>query len=170
MVGDNPTSPAEPDTTGQDRPSSSPVTFIHYLVVVLLVAGGLAYWALKPVHLNPMADPRAAEAMALVQTHRAQQAPTLLQALTDRVQRIADRGQGVKLGEWTVEPEKGREDAYLVKVFVREEGTRQWFEREYVWRVDLAKRSVVPLSMPAEDLMPFGEAGPLKRGDDPPGL
>jgi hypothetical protein len=170
VVGDNPTSPAEPDSKGQDRPSSSPVTFIHYLVVVLLVAGGLAYWALKPVRLNPMADPRAAEAMALVQTHRAQQAPTLLQALTDRVQRIADRGQGVKLGEWTVEPEKGREDAYLVKVFVREEGTRQWFEREYVWRVDLAKRSVVPLSMPAEDLMPFGEAGPLKRGDDPPGL
>ncbi|MBM4122630.1 MAG: hypothetical protein FJ249_08565 [Nitrospira sp.] len=170
MAGDNPSSKTEPDFKSQDRPSSSLVTFIHYLVVALLVAGGLAYWALKPPTLNPMADPRAAEAMALVQTHRAQRAPTLLQALSDRVQRIAARGQGVKLGEWTVEPQKGREDTYLVKVFVREEGARQWFEREYVWRVDLTKRSVVPLSMPAEDLMPFGEAGPLKRGDDPAGL
>lgn len=169
MVDDSSHPSAEP--ADQNPPSSSLVKWIHYLVVGVLVAGGLAYWALKPPTLNPMADPRAAEAMALVHTHRAQNAPTLLQALTNRVQRIAARGQGVKLGEWTVEPQKGQPDTYLVKVFVREEGTRQqWFEREYVWRVDVTKRSVVPLSMPAEDLMPLGEAGPLKRGDDPPGL
>jgi hypothetical protein len=157
--------------TAENRPaSSSLVKWIHYLVVGLLLVGGLAYWALKPASLNPMADARAAEAMALVQTHRAQNAPTLLQALTDRVRRIADRGQGVRLGEWTVERRKGQEDVYLVKIFVREEGTKQWFEREYLWQVNLTKRSVVPLSMPAEDLMPLGEAGPLKRGDDPPRL
>ncbi len=169
MVDGNP--PPTAETAETSPTSSSLVKWVHYLVVGLLAVGGLAYWALKPASLNPMADARAAEAMALVHTHRAQNAPTLLQALTDRVQRIAARGQGVKLGEWTVEPQKGQKDAYLVKVFVREEGTRQqWFEREYVWRVDLVKRSVVPLSMPAEDLMPLGEAGPLKRGDNPPGL
>lgn len=142
---------------------------IHYLVVGLLVAGGVAYWALKPPVLNPMADAGAAEAMALVQTHQARNAPTLLQALTQRVQTIAARGQGVRLGEWTVEAQKGRSQGYVVKVFVREEGTiGQWFEREYVWQVDVGKKSVVPISMPAEDLMPFGEAGPLTQGDKPP--
>lgn len=169
MVDDSPPSTAEPAEVNPT--SSSLVKWIHYLAVGLLVAGGLAYWVLKPPTLNPMADPRAAEAMALVQTHRARNAPTLLQALTDRVERIVARGQGVKLGEWTVEPQKKRDNVYLVKVFVREEGTReQWFEREYVWQVDLAERSVVPMSMPAEDLMPPGKAGPLKRGDGPPGL
>ena len=110
-----------------------------------------------------MADARAAEAMALVQTHRARHAPTLRQALTERVQGIAARGQGVRLGEWTVQKQK--DEVYLVKVFVREEGSRQWFERDYEWQVDLTRRSVVPMSMPAEDLMPLGMAGPLTRGD-----
>ncbi|TAJ26408.1 MAG: hypothetical protein EPO64_06475 [Nitrospirae bacterium] len=157
----------------QTQRSSSLVKTIHYIVVGLLIAGGTAYWALKPPVLNPMADAGAAEAMALVQTHRAKNAPTLLQALTQRAQNIAARGQGVRLGEWTVESQKGRAQGYLVKVFVREEGTpqaQQWFEREYIWQVDVSKKSVVPLSMPAEDLMPPGEAGPLTRGDNPPGL
>lgn len=119
-----------------------------------------------------MADPRAAEAMALVQTHRARQAPTLRQALTDRVQGMAARGKGVRMGEWTVE--KKRDHLYVVKVFVREEGSQggglRWFERDYEWQVDLTKQSVVPMSMPAEDLMPMGMAGPLTRGGGPAGL
>lgn len=99
-----------------------------------------------------MADARAAEAMALVQTHRAHHAPTLRQAITDRVQALAKRGQGVKLGEWRVERERG--DLYLVKITLREQGTRTWFEQEYLWRVDLDTRSVVALTLPASDLMP----------------
>lgn len=145
---------------------------LHYFAVGLLIVGGLAYWAMKSPTANPMADPRAAEAMALVQTHRARQAPTLRQALTDRVQGMAARGKGVRMGEWTVE--KKRDTLYVVKVFVREEGSQggglRWFERDYEWQVDLTKQSVVPMSMPAEDLMPMGMAGPLTRGDRPAGL
>lgn len=152
--------------------SSSTVRIVHYAVVGLLIAGGLAYWAMKPPTTNPMADPRAAEAMALVQTHRAKEAPSLRQALTDRVQAMQARGKGVRMGEWTVE--KKRDDLYVVKVFVREEGSQggglRWFERDYEWQVDLAKQSVVPMSMPAEDLMPPGMAGPLRRGGGPAGL
>lgn len=152
--------------------SPSTVRIVHYAIVGLLVVGGLAYWAMKPPTANPMADPRAAEAMALVQTHRAREAPTLRQALTDRVQAMQARGKGVRMGEWTVE--KKRDDLYLVKVFVREEGSQggglRWFERDYEWQVDLAKQSVVPMSMPAEDLMPPGMAGPLLRGGGPAGL
>lgn len=129
------------------------VRTVHYLVFGLLVVGGIAYWALKPPTLSPVADPKAAEAMALVQTHRAQRAPTILQAVTDHVQAMKAKGQGVRLGAWKVTPQRG--DLYQVTIIVREEGTKQWFEREYSWRVSLAKHSVEPVSLLAEGLMPL---------------
>ena len=131
---------------------------LHYLIGTLLVVGGVAYWALKPPTLNPMADSQAAEAMALVQTHRAEHAPTLRQALTDRAQGMEKRGIGVRLGEWTVEHQQG--DLYLVKVFIREQGTKQWFEREYIWQVSLTKKTVTGITLPAIDVMPTHEKGP----------
>ena len=137
--------------TQGSAPSPSFTTVMHYAIAALLILGGLAYWYLKPPSLNPMADPRAAEAIALVQTHEAQRAPTLLQALNDRVKRIKERGRGVRLGEWRVEPLDS--DLYAVKIWIREEGTKEWFEREYVWRVDLSKRSVAALTDAAADLM-----------------
>lgn len=143
---------ADPAESSQTESSSSLVRTLHFVVIGLLLAAGVGYWALKPPSLNPMADARAAEAMALVQTHRAHQAPTLLQAVTERVRTMAARGQVVRIGEWRVEREK--EDVYVVSVTVREQGTKQWFEREYLWRTDLTKRTVVPLSRPAADLMP----------------
>jgi len=164
----NQTMQPEQNDTNRATGSYSTSTLLHYLAVGFLIIGGLAYWFMKPPTVNPLADPQAAEAMALVQTHRARHAPTLRQALTDRVQAMADRGKGVRMGEWTVQ--KQREGVYLVKVFVREEGSQQWFERDYEWQVDLAKQAVVPMSMPAEDLMPLGMAGPLLRGDMPSGL
>ena len=50
--------------------------------------------------------------------------------------------------------EREQGDVYLVKIFLREQGTKQWFEREYTWRVDLGTKSVVALTDPAADLMP----------------
>ena len=45
---------------------------IHYAVVAVLVLGMLYYFWVKPPSLNPIADRRSAEALALVQTHRDQ--------------------------------------------------------------------------------------------------
>lgn len=163
MANDNHPLTGTPESSQKAR--SSIAGTLHYAVLVLALGGGVAYWALKPPTVNPMADPRAAEAMALVQTHRAQGAPTLRHAITQRVQSIAARGQGVRLGEWTVE--RQNEDIYLVKIDMREQGTRQWFEREYIWRVDVSKRSVVPFSMLAEDLMPLSDR-PVTPGAGPP--
>lgn len=126
---------------------------IHYAVIGFLLIGGLVYWALKPPALNPMSDPMAAEAMALVQTHRADRAPTLRQAITDRVQALRAKGQGVRMGEWRVEQQE--QGVYLVRVTIREQITKGWFEREYIWRVNLPTRSVTPLTDPAADLMPL---------------
>lgn len=141
----------------QASPPRNLVKTIHYLVLALFVAGGIAYWVLRPPTLNPATDLKAAEAMALVQTHRAQRAPTILQAVTDHVQAMKARGQGVWLGTWTVTHERG--DLYQITIIVREEGTRQWFEREYIWRVNLAQHKVEPVSLLAEGLMPLQPAG-----------
>ncbi len=145
-------SPADPVPLHQLPPTPPRSRVLHYAGAGILLLGGLSYWYLQPPSVTPMADPMAAEAMTLVQTHRAQRAPTLQQAITDRVQAMAARGQGVRLGKWRVEHQQG--DFYLVRIWVREQGTRQWFEQEYIWRVNVAKRSVEPLTLPATDLMP----------------
>lgn len=157
--------PDDPVPLHQPRSTPSLSGLLHYAGAGVLLLGALCYWYLKSPSVNPMADPMAAEAMALVQTHRAQRAPTLRQAITDRVQAMAARGQGVRLGEWRVEHQQG--DIFLVRIWVREQGTRQWFEQEYIWRVDVAKRLVEPLTMPATDLMPVEVEGvPPTRSPD----
>ncbi|MGH7254534.1 MAG: hypothetical protein ACREI3_02040 [Nitrospirales bacterium] len=135
---------------------------LHYGIAGVLVIAGLAYWALKPPSLNPMADPRAANALALVQTHPAQQAPTVLQAMTDHVKRVKERGQGARLGEWQVNQEGG--EWYVVRVRLREEGTDQWFEREFVWRVNLASKTVEAVTLPATGVMPVQLEEPTPSG------
>ena len=140
-----------------ERTSFPWVKIIHYGVFGLLAVGAVAYVLFRPSFLDPMSDPEAAEAMALVQTHRAQQSPTIRQAISERVKGLSDKGRGVNLREWRV----GREPSgtYLVRVSIREEVTVEWFERNYLWRVDVAKRSVIPLTIPASTLMPSEEIG-----------
>jgi len=134
------------------------VKIIHYGVFGLLAVGAIAYVLLRPSFLDPMSNPEAAEAMALVQTHRAQQSPTIRQAISDRVKGLSDKGKGVNLREWRVEREPS--GTYLVRVSIREQTSVEWFERTYLWRVDVAKRSVIPLTIPASTLMPSEEIGP----------
>lgn len=157
---------SEPDKSDLATPSPSPSPasassfsrYVHYGVLALLLAGGGLYWALKPATLNPMADPRAAEAMALVQTHRALGATTLLQALNEHVRLVAQQDRAVRVGEWSVKHLGG--DRYLVAVTIREQSsTKQWFERDYQWQADVAKKAVLAVSMPAESLMPINESG-----------
>lgn len=131
------------------------VKIIHYVVFGLLAVGAVAYIFLRP--LDPMSNPEAAEAMALVQTHRAQQSPTIRQAISERVKGLSDKGKGVNLREWRVEREPS--GTYLVRVSIREQVSVEWFERNYLWRVDVAKRSVIPLTIPASTLMPSEQTG-----------
>ena len=133
------------------------VKIVHYVVFGLLAVGAVAYVLLRPSFLDPMSDPEAAEAMALVQTHRAQQSPTIRQAISERVKGLSDKGKGVNLREWRVEREPS--GTYLVRVSIREQVSVEWFERNYLWRVDIAKRSIIPLTIPASTLMPVGETG-----------
>lgn len=143
---------------------------LHYGVFALLVLGGLAYWLMKPASLNPMTDPEAAQALALVQTHRAAGYPSILQAFNERVRIQKNRNLGVRLGDWRVNKldgdrrTAGSGDRYEVRINLREEGTTQWFEREFIWHVDLSTKRVNAASLPADGLMPEGPDSPLFSG------
>lgn len=140
------------------------VKIVHYAVVVLLLAGaGYFIWT-KPPTVNPMLDRRAADALALVQTHRAQGYPTILQAMTDHVRSMKARGLNARLGEWRVKQVDG--DIYEVRIQLRDQGvTGQWFEREFIWHANLSLKKVNAASLPADGVTPkadepTGPAGP----------
>ncbi len=154
----------ESSSSGNSSISNNIVAILHYVVVGILLIGGFAYWYWQPSTLNPVTDPKAAEAIALVQTHQAVDAPTLLQALANRTKLVKERGKGARLGEWQVEPMQNGQ--FMVRVWLREEGTRQWFEREYVWRVRLDSRQVMPMSNFAIELMP--QRDEASQGSMPP--
>ena len=133
--------------------SFSMVKVIHYAVVAVLLLGGLYYLWMKPPSLNPMADPRAAEALALVQTHRALGYPTILQAMTEHVRSMSERNRVARLGEWRVKLVEG--DMYEVRVQLRDQGvTGQWFEREFIWHANLSLKKVNAASLPADGVTP----------------
>ena len=132
---------------------------LHYAIPAALIVAALGYWLVKPPSLNPLTDPQAAEALALVQTHRAVGYPSILQAFNERVRLQKTRDFGVKLGEWRVQKleDPRREfgdNRYEVRINLREQGKSQWFEREFIWHVDLATKRVNAASLPADGLMP----------------
>lgn len=138
---------------------------IHYAVLGALVAAGIVYWAIRPDTLNPMADPQAAKAMALVQTHPAHQAATIRQAISERVRLLKEDGRGVYLGQWNVE--RIGEKGYLVSILMREEGSRGWIERQYTWRVDVHNKAVQAIGMPAMDVMRLEDLPPSPFAGSP---
>ena len=167
---DSPAPPIQPNqpnpssgssTAPAREPSSRPSRSVlwHGLALGLLVIGGAIYWFVKPPNLNLLADPSSAEALALVQTHRAKQAPTILQGVNEIARLSEERGLKTRLGQWTVEKEG--ENLYIVKVMFREQGSRNWVEREYTWHVDLKGKKINALSMPAIDVMPEEDLAPL---------
>ena len=126
---------------------------IHYAAVAVLVLGAVYYFWMKPPSLNPIADHRAAEALAMVQAARAVDYPTILQAMTGHVRSMNERNRGARLGEWRVKQVEG--DLYEIRVQLRDEGEKgQWFEREFIWHADLMTKKVNAASLPADGVTP----------------
>lgn len=145
--------PPNESSAGSAHTSFSMVKIIHYAVVAVLVLGGLYYFWIQPPSLNPMADHRAAEALALVQTHRALGYPTILQAMTEHVRSMSERNRVARLGEWRVKQVEG--DLYEVRIQLRDQGTTgQWFEREFIWHANLSMKKVNAASLPADGVTP----------------
>jgi len=137
-------------------PRSRVLVWIEWGAAVLLVGGVVAYLFLKP--LDPMADPRAAKALALVQTHSARSAPSIRQALDAVLQANRTPDRAPSIGEWSVRQDDraDNQESYRVRVVVRLPGEQKnrWVEWEYLWRVRLSPPTVVPLSRPAVEIMP----------------
>jgi hypothetical protein len=131
------------------------VKIIHYAIAVMVVLslGAFYYLWMKPPSLNPAPDHRAAEALALVQTHRALGYPTILQAMTEHERSMSERNRVTRLGEWRVKQLEG--DLYEIRIQLRDQGvTGQWFEREFIWHADLLLKKVNAASLPADGVTP----------------
>ena len=142
------------DSSASSAPSSfMMVKIIRYAVMAVLVLGAMYYVWPKPPSVTPIVDSRAAEALALVQTHRAIGYPTILQAMTEHVRSMKDRNLVARLGEWRVKQVDG--DLYEIRIQLRDQGVAgQWFERELIWHADLASKKVNAASLPADGFTP----------------
>ena len=108
-------------------------------------------------------DAQAREALELVRTHPARNAPTLEAALTAYVDTLEARGIPVRQGEWQVGKE--HPGVYAVRMLVREKESREWIEREFAWRVTLKDTTIRVISLAAVAFMPFHELPPLPHQD-----
>ena len=126
---------------------------VHFIVLAIMVIGGLYYiWTSMPTVEAPK-DEREVEALALVQSHPAIGAPTILDAMQAHVDSMKARGQGVRLGEWRVQHVE--QDIYEVRVQLRDQSVRgQWFEREFIWHAHLGLKKVNAASLPADGFTP----------------
>ena len=108
-------------------------------------------------------DPEAHEALELVRSHPARNAPTLEDAINRYVEELKAHGTSLHRGEWQVGKE--RPGVYAVRMLVREKGSHEWIEREFAWRVTLKDKTVRVISLAAVHFMPFHELPPLPHQD-----
>ena len=148
------------ESSASSAPSSfTMVKIIRVAVMAVLVLGAMYYVWPKSPSLNPIVDSRAAEALALVQNHRAIGYPTILQAMTEHVRSMSERNRVARLGEWRVKQVEG--DLYEIRVQLRDQGVSgQWFEREFIWHADLGLKKVNAASLPADGVTPKEDAAP----------
>ena len=132
-------------------------------VLVLLVIGGFVLSKPKPVTSNIPNDPKAHEALQLVQTHPARNAPTLEQAVEQYLRELEAKGTPFHKGEWQVGEEQP--GVFAVRILIREKGFNQWIEREFAWRVTLKDKTIRVISLAAIHFMPFHELPPLPHQD-----
>ena len=143
---------------------------IHFMVMAIIVVGGLSYvWISMPVFKKTggavARDAREGDALALVQSHPAIGASTILEAMDVHVRSMQERGQGVRLGDWRVQHVEN--DIYEIRIQLRDQSVRgQWFEREFIWHAHLTLKKVNAASLPADGITPKAPeeeslAGPL---------
>lgn len=113
-------------------------------------------------------DPEAYEALELVRSHPARNAPTLEDAINLYVEELTAKGTPLRQGEWQVGKE--RDGVYAVRMLVREKGFDEWIEREFAWRVTLKDKTIRVISLAAIHFMPFHELPPLPHQDQISGI
>jgi len=132
-------------------------------VLVLLVIAGFVLSKPRPLTPNIPNDPKAEEALELVQSHPARNAQTLQDAVEQYLRELEAKGTPFHKGEWQVGEE--HPGVYAVRILIREKGFNQWIEREFAWRVMMKDQTIRVISLAAIHFMPFHELPPLPHQD-----
>ena len=132
-------------------------------ILVLIVAASFFYSRPEGGTPNIPDDPKAQEALQLVQSHPARNAPTLEKAIDQYLRELEAKGTPFHKGEWQVGEEQP--GVYAVRILIREKGFNQWIEREFAWRVMMKDQTIRVISLAAIHFMPFHELPPLPHQD-----
>ena len=133
------------------------------VILVLIVVASFFYSRPESGTPNIPDDPKAHEALQLVQSHPARNAPTLEQAIDQYIRELKAKGTPFHKGEWQVGEEQP--GVYAVRILIREKGFNQWIEREFAWRVMMKDQTIRVISLAAIHFMPFHELPPLPHQD-----
>ncbi len=136
---------------------------IVFSVLVILIIGGFVFSQRKLETPNIPHDSKAGEALELVQSHPARNAPTLQDAVERYLRELEAKGTPFHKGEWQVGKEQP--GVYAVRILIREKGFNQWIEREFAWRVMMKDQTIRVISLAAIHFMPFHELPPLPHQD-----
>ena len=143
-------------------------SLIGFGILALLLVAGFMFSRPEGGTPDVPDDPDAHEALELVRSHPARNAPTLEDAINQYVEELSAQGTPLHQGEWQVGKE--RPGVYAVRMLVREKGFNEWIEREFAWRVTLKDKTVRVISLAAIHFMPFHELPPLPHQDQISGL
>ena len=126
-----------------------------YFVGILVLSILLVYFNTKPGEPELPNDPLALEALNLVRAHASRQAGNIEQAIDQILEDMEKKGQPFHKGPWRVA--NSAPDTFVVSLLIREKGETGWIERDYAWRVNVKKKWIRVITLPATHLMPFHE-------------
>ena len=136
---------------------------LMFVIGVLLLGAAVVYLNMKPSPPELPDDPLALEALTMVRTHPARQAPSLDQAITNILDTMEKKGQPFHNVGWRVTPSDP--NVFVVSLLIREKGETGWIERDYAWRVNVKEQWIKVITLPAIGIMPFHELPPLPHSD-----
>ena len=119
---------------------------------------------MKPGEPELPNDPLALKALTLVKEHPSRQAGNIEQAIDGLLEDMEKEGQPFRKGVWRVA--NSAPDTFVVSLIIREKGETGWIERDYAWRVNVKKKTVQVITLPATHLMPFHELPPLPHAQE----
>ena len=128
---------------------------LGYALGILILSLLLVYFNTKSDEPQLPDDPQALEALQLVKLHPSRQGGNIEQALDQLIDEMEKDGKPFHRGQWRVA--NSAPDTFMVSLLIREKGETGWIERDYSWRVNVNKKSIRVITLPATHLMPFHE-------------
>ena len=136
---------------------------LGFLVLGVVVVFGFLYSKQQGGTPDIPDDPKAYEALKLVQSHPGRNASNLEESVNQYVRDLEAKDVPYHKGAWQVGEEQP--GVYAVRILVREKGFNEWIEREFAWRVALKDKTIRVISLAAIHFMPFHELPPLPHQD-----